>query len=81
MSMNDSEEHHRGRSRNGFTVFISRFFGEFKALLIDEKWKPLIESGVSAVAAAFKEEESVDSTDSRLWAISHRNTMKYRYYI
>ena len=77
MGMNHSEESNRGRSRSGFHVFLSRFFGEFKVLLIEEKWERLIKSGVSTVAAAFAEEESVDSTDSRLWAVSRHGTMKY----
>ena len=56
MRMNDKEKEHRGRSRSGFQVFISRFFGEFKMLLMEEKWEKINESRIHGNVAIMQED-------------------------
>ena len=77
MSMNCSEEDHRGRKRKGYHVFISRFFGEFGMLPSEEQRELIRGSDVAAGVGCGGEEELLDSTDSRLYTVKREDVMRY----
>ena len=64
MEMTRQERTHRNQSWHGYHIYLSRFFGKFKLLSLVEKQKML------GIKFAFGDNESVDSTDSRLKKIS-----------
>ena len=76
MRMNESEENHRGRRRTGYHVYMSQFFGEFKILSTEEQRETLRTSGVSRGVVIKQDDESLDSTDSRLYTIKHHDLIR-----